>query len=384
MDLSVDLAGVRFPNPLLLGGGPGVTGETMKKAGLSGAGGVVTKTHRLVGMPQISPRIFKTGKLGLVNLEGPANEDGELWFKEEIRIAKEGGVPVVGSIIGLPEPPFEETVKLAEICEQAGADIIEYVLFHVVSKKVGYRKVQVDSTQDPEITFQITTAIRKAVSIPISIKLPPTTLDIVALAKAAEEGGASAITAINTLPNCLPGVDIERGRPLSPALGNYSGAGIKPLGLGSVARIASSVSIPVVGVGGIFTWQDALEYIMVGAHQVELCTAFMLRGSSVFGEIVNGIKQFMERKGYKELSEIRGIALPHIKPWAELSKVSLVARINEDSCSVCKRCIDSCVYGAIEFKPPEAVSILKEKCRGCGTCVQVCPIEDAISLVNEL
>lgn len=379
VDISSEIKGVQFRNPVLLAGGPGVKGETLKKVGLAGAGGVVTKTFRLKGTKQIYPRIFKIGKNNLVNVEGPSEEDAQSWLKE-ISIAKEAGVPVVASIIGSPEPPFQEIIELAKLCQKSGADMMEYVLFHAVSKKSDYRKVGIDTTQDPEVIFDITRAIRTHVDIPISLKLPPSTLDIVAMAKAAEQAGADALTAINTLPNCLAGIDIETGKPIHDALGNYSGTGIKPLGLGSVARIAKAVKIPVVGVGGILSWRDMVEYIMVGAHHVEICTAFFIKGIDIFKEMVSGLSDYMENKGYKSLSELQGIALQHIKTMGEAERVPAYATVDEDICTGCKMCMQSCVYGAISSYE-DTIKIDNEKCGGCGMCLAVCPV-NAITLVQ--
>jgi dihydropyrimidine dehydrogenase (NAD+) subunit PreA len=132
-------------------------------------------------------------------------------------------------------------------------------------------------------------------------------------------------------------------------------------------------------VGGILTWKDAVEYIMVGAHHVEICTAFFLKGFKIFREMVNGVKEFMEEKGYEKIEDMRGIALKHIRQFQELERVELHAEIYEEVCNACKKCVKSCVYGAIVYRAPETIAIDAQKCGGCGMCSEVCPV-NAISM----
>ncbi len=371
-DLSVKIGNVIFPNPVFLAGGPGVTPQTLESALENGAGGIVTKTFQLKPYKQISPRLYKAGKLGIVNLEGPSEEESSFWIRV-IESFKKRGFKVVASIIGWPEQPYTELTTLARQCEEAGADVLEYVFFHFVSRKPAADSLEpvIDTTQDPRVVYDITKAIREVVSIPISAKLPPTTLDISRLAMAAQLAGANAVSAVNTIPNTCPGVNLETGKPLAPALGNYSGPALKPVGLGAVARIKKAVDIHVSGVGGIVTWRDVAEYIMLGAGHVQIATAFFEKGPAIFGELTKGLSEFMDNHGYKNIKEMCGVALPHLRHYSEVEKKDLVALRNEEWCNQCGLCVRSCVYNAIN-QQDKLVIFDQARCRGCGMCSQVC------------
>jgi len=232
---------------------------------------------------------------------------------------------------------------------------------------------------DPKLTAEQTKAVKEAIDVPVTVKLSPNFAYIGEIAKAAEEAGADAISATNSV-QALYGVDIETGEPILPAFGGYSGPAIKPITLRCVAQAAKAVKIPISGIGGVSNWRDVVEYIMVGATTVQTCTAVMWRGLKVFKELSDGLKSFMERKGYEKIEDFKGIALKYLTTVEELAtREPMHAVVDEDLCNGCKICIAVCSYDAIQMVASKAATD-PENCDGCGLCRAWCST-GAIKLV---
>jgi dihydropyrimidine dehydrogenase (NAD+) subunit PreA len=209
------------------------------------------------------------------------------------------------------------------------------------------------------------------------------------------KGGADALSAINTVESLI-GIDIETATPLPIAYGvdkkeqlstygGFCGPAVKPLGLRFVSQIAKALpEVPISGIGGIEDWISAIEYLMVGARTLQVCTAVMWHGFSIIKDMTEGLRKFMERKGYATLDSIVGEALPKITTWTALSKLPpLVARVIDEKCTGCKDCVVACAdggYVAIQMRERVAV-INDETCDGCGLCAIVCE-ENAIEFVH--
>ncbi|MCC7563375.1 MAG: nitronate monooxygenase, partial [Methanobacterium sp.] len=162
--------------------------------------------------------------------------------------------------------------------------------------------------QDPNLTTQIVKAVKKTVKSPVLVKLTPNVTDIVEIARAAESGGADALTLINSLG---PGmrIDLETANPvLSNRFGGMSGPAIKPVALRCVYQVSQEVELPVMGVGGIMDYKDVVEFLYAGASCVQVGTAVMYNGLDVFREITSGLEKFMIRKGYQQVEEMVGLA----------------------------------------------------------------------------
>jgi dihydropyrimidine dehydrogenase (NAD+) subunit PreA len=240
-------------------------------------------------------------------------------------------------------------------------------------------KVGMHIGRDPKLTMEQTKAVKEAIDVPVTVKLSPNFANIGEIAKAAEEGGADAISATNSV-QALYGVDVETGKPILPAFGGYSGPGIKPITLRCVAQVAQAVKIPISAIGGVSNWRDVVEYIMIGATTVQTCTAVMWRGLRVFEELNSGLKSFMERKGYEKIEDFKGIALKYLTTVEELAtREPMKASVNETLCNGCKICVTSCSYDAIQMEDNKARTN-PEKCDGCGLCRAWCPSR-AIELV---
>jgi len=182
-----------------------------------------------------------------------------------------------------------------------------------------------------------------------------------------------AIAAINTIGPCLR-INTETGRPMLGSESGYgwmSGAALKPIALRCVADIASVVKIPVIGVGGIMTGEDVVEFLMAGASAVQVCSAAILEGDTIYGKIASQLEDWLDEHNYSSIQEIKGIALRHMKTGVSLEPPPVV---DLERCTKCGLCAKSCVYNAIKVDKTNDIFIIDDgKCEGCGMCISVCP-----------
>lgn len=295
--VTVEIAGIRFKNPLMLASGiMDEQGDSMVRAAENGAGGVVTKSIGINEREGYKNPVVVEIETGMINAIGLANP-GIDNFKNEIKAVKKKGIPVIGSIFG-NENDFP---VLAEKMERFGVNGIELNLSCPHVKGVGS-----EIGQDPALVEEIVSEVKKKVKIPVFAKLTPNTTDIVKIAKSAEK--ADALVLINTVRAIA--IDIYAKRPvLSNLVGGYSGPGIKPIGLRAVYDVRKEMDIPIIGVGGISNWRDAVEYILAGANALQVGTAIYYRGFSVFDEINRGIEAYMNEEGYTSIEDFSGLAV---------------------------------------------------------------------------
>jgi len=290
---------LRLRNPTILAAGVlDETGASMRSIAEAGAGAIVTKSigrepREGHGNPSVVELSF-----GLINAMGLPNPGIEL-FASEVKEAKKGGVPIIGSVFAGTE---DELAELTSMMENAGADAVELNLSCPHAKGYG---AEIGST--PELVELICRKAKKAARIPVFAKLTPNTSSIAALAKAAEKGGADAVVAINTLKAMA--ISPEAGMPvLANRSGGLSGAATRPVGVRCVYEIYEAVKIPVIGVGGIASGRDALEYIMAGASAVQIGTGVWTDGPEVFGKVNRELLKFMESHGYGTVRDMVGVA----------------------------------------------------------------------------
>jgi dihydropyrimidine dehydrogenase (NAD+) subunit PreA len=360
--LTVEFAGIPFKNPFLLSSAPPTMDvRHILRAARLGWGGAVMKT--ITEEPTVDPRtrlgvLRKNGKaIGMNNIELLSREPLKTWTEDWIpKIKREAPEDFifVASMMSGPEPAG--WTSLAETMSQTGADAIELN----VSCPHGSPEKHMGAFigQDPSLVEQVTRAAKKGTDLPILVKLTPNVTDIVTIAQAAAKGGADGISAINTVESLI-GIDVETATPLPVAYGmdkteqlstygGFCGPAVRPIGLRVVSQIAKALpDIPISGIGGIEDWTSSVEYLMVGARTLQVCTAVMWHGFSIIKTITEGIVKFMERKGYTTLDEMIGEALPKITTWTALTKLSpVVARVIDNRCTGCKKCVVACADGA--------------------------------------
>jgi dihydroorotate dehydrogenase (NAD+) catalytic subunit len=209
------------------------------------------------------------------------------------------------------------------------------------------------------------------VEVPVFVKLSPFR-DMKTAAQAAAEAGTDGIAAINSYGPCLA-IDIETGRPLMGSREGYgwmSGPLLKPLAVRCIFDVARTVDLPILGVGGVSRGEDAIEMFMAGASAVQVCTAAILRGPTIFGKIANQIEKWLDEHGYRSIEEIKGLAIKRLKEHT-LRTTHVPPLLHIDKCTACRLCEISCVYDAIKVTDDKAV-LDESLCYGCGLCVTRC------------
>jgi dihydroorotate dehydrogenase (NAD+) catalytic subunit len=294
----MEIAGLKFRNPTMLASGfLGVSGLTLGRAVEAGAGAIVTKSSSLKpreGNP--GPTIVEL-PVGLLNAIGLASP-GIVLMKDEIEEAKRSGVPVIVSVFGFSVSDYSKSARFAETY---GADAVELNVScpHVSGvSEIG---------QDPKIVAKVTRTVKQAVDIPVFAKLSPNVSNIVEIGRAVERAGADAITAINTIKGML--IDIRVRLPvLSAKIGGLSGPAIKPVAVRCVYELVEKVKLPIVGVGGIMGWEDAVEFFLAGASAVQIGTAILRKDLNVFSEVTQGLASYLKANGFTSVSELVGLA----------------------------------------------------------------------------
>ncbi|MDO9323927.1 MAG: NAD-dependent dihydropyrimidine dehydrogenase subunit PreA [Methanoregula sp.] len=384
--LKTTLGTLTLNNPFLLASGPPTaSGEQIRYAFRFGWAGAVTKTIVPDSMEivDVSPRfaVWKgkdSGLLGFENIELLSKHNVSYWTGEIAAIKSE--FPdrcLIASIMASPDP--QEWQDLAGTMQDVGADAIELN----VSCPHGMPERGVGSAlgQHAGLVRDLTRSVWSVVKIPLIVKLTPNVTDILPVAEAAVEGGADMLAAINTV-QCLMGIDLETLEPKpsvagASTYGGYSGPAVKPIGLRIVSQIARELSVPVMGIGGISRWQDAAEYIAVGASAVQVCTAVMWNGAGIIRNMNVGLSGYLAEKQLAGPGALRGRALPRIGSHASLSRdiSSCAVAAFPDRCTSCGRCVTACRDGGYHaiLLVDRHVSINSGQCDGCSLCSHVCP-----------
>ncbi|WP_455286461.1 dihydroorotate dehydrogenase [[Eubacterium] cellulosolvens] len=297
-ELATEIAGLKLRNPTMLASGfLGVSGETLKRVVEAGAGAVVTKSSSLKprdGNP--GPTIVQVPG-GLLNAIGLANP-GISMMRDEISEAKKSGVPIIVSIFGFSVMDYS---KSAWIAESLGADAVE------LNVSCPHVSGVAEIGQDTAMVGKVTRSVKRVVDIPVFVKLSPNVANIVEIGRSVEMAGADAITAINTLR--AMSIDIHVRLPvLSAKIGGLSGAAIKPVAVRCVYELFERLKIPVVGVGGIMGWEDAVEFFLAGASAVQIGTAILQKDLRVFSEVAEGLSTYIKRNAFTNISELVGLA----------------------------------------------------------------------------
>jgi len=300
--LVTEIAELKLANPTMLAAGIlGLSGEFLRKIAEAGAGAVVTKSvgsKPRMGYPNPTAVQVDCGLLNAMGLPSPGIHN----FGEEIKEAKKGGVPVIVSIFGFLPEDFAEVARVAV---EEGADALELNVSCPHVERAGS-----EIGQSPSLVAEVVREVKNKVDKPVFAKLTPNVADVAAVAEAAAEAGADAVTAINTVRAMT--IDIETTWPvLANRIGGLSGPAIKPVAVRCVYEIHRRVDVPVVGCGGIITWQDAVEFMLAGASAVQVGTAVAFEGLDVFKSIAKGIETYLERMGFGSVKEIVGLSHQH-------------------------------------------------------------------------
>lgn len=402
-DLRTTFCGIEVKNPIVVTSCDfGETERLAKRVIDQGIGVLVSKTIHKIDGPHRWPRPF------FYSLKPFGNElkdswvcsqmfssiDYDYWMNVEgpkiVKLCKENNVAFVGSVCGIGTD-IESWTELCQDMERIGVDMIEldtggpHATFGAVEE---HKDVGAPLALDTEKASVIIKACLAAVDIPIIFKMTPQCNNMAGMASAVTKAGAHAISANNAFYGTW--IDHETGTFYG---GNYSSGGLigrswQLYSLAKVMEITATVKTSVCGIGGIFHTDDVVRYLMAGCEVAGMCSAVYSRGVGVLGETVQGLSDYMDRKGYKTVDELVGKVVDefiYLRDWPRekiMAKQSpVVPKVNEDKCTGCGICSKLCAYGAIEMEDNKPV-INNDYCKGCGWCVGHCPV-DAITMIEK-
>jgi len=434
--LETTFCGIQCLNPFWLASAPPSNcSEQVMRAFDAGWGGAVWKT---IGEPitNVSSRyssIDWNGQrmMGFNNIELISDRPIEVNLEEiaEVKRRYPKHVIIASLMVESRREAWHDIVKRAE---DAGADGLElnFGCPHGMSERgMGSAVGQV-----PEYAERITGWAKEKARTPVIVKLTPNITDIRATARAAKRAGADALSAINTI-NSITGIDLDTLEP-NPNVGGlsshggYCGPAVKPIALNMVHQVMSdpASALPMSGIGGIGSWRDAVEFILLGSGTVQVCTAVMHYGYRIIEDMADGMLQWMAEKGYSTIDDFRGLSIPKVREWKDLDlNFKIVARIHEELCIGCQLCYTACWDGAHQcihldrtlpmpdttrtpamvaaessrriaitpipkldpgnsgvssaITPLERIPRVDEHhCVGCNLCSLVCPVENCITM----
>ena len=385
--LEIDFCGIRCENPFFLASSAVCTNyEMVARALEAGWGGVFYKTICKQEIREVSPRfdaVYGNGKkgdfYGFRNMEQLSENPVEMDFDILRRLKKNyPSKIIIASIMGQLE---EEWVELAKMAEEAGCDAVELNFSCPQMRLTGLGS---DIGQNNELILFYTSFVRDAVKIPVIPKMTPNVQEMSTPALACFYGGASGISAINTIKSITMSHEAEVSD--KKTVSGYSGKAVKPIALRMIYEMTGNPMLhkagiekhmDISGIGGIETWRDALEFIQLGCRNVQVCTAVMQYGYRIIDDLILGLQHYMAERGITELKklvgeELKNIVLPH-----DLDRETMVfPKIDRETCIGCGRCHISCMDGghqAIAFGEDRKPRIIGQKCVGCHLCRLVCP-----------
>ena len=396
-NLKSDFIGIKSPNPFWLASAPPTDKSyNVRRAFDAGWGGVVWKTVGEEGPPIVNVNGPRYGAiwgadrrlLGLNNLELITDRPLEINLQEMKEVKRD--YPDRALIASIMVPCVEEAwKKILPLVEETGADGVElnFGCPHGMSE----RGMGAAVGQVPEYIEMVTRWVKQYTRMPCIVKLTPNITDILKPAEAALSGGADAVSLINTISS-ITSVNLDLFAP-EPTIGTkgthggYCGPAVKPIALNMIADIARSPNtsgLPISGIGGVTTWRDAAEFMVMGAGNVQVCTAAMTYGFKIVEEMISGLSDWMDEKHITSTGDIVGKAIPNYTDWQYLNLNYVAkAKINQDLCINCGRCFAACEdtsHQAILMSDDRKFTVIDEECVACNLCVNVCPVDNCITM----
>ncbi len=397
-DLRCEIGGVKSPNPFWLASAPPTDkAYNVERAFRAGWGGVVWKT--LGEDPPIVNTASRYGAIsfngqrmaGFNNIELITDRPLDVNLREIKQVKRDW--PDRAMLVSLMVPCEEASwLAMLKLVEDTGADGIElnFGCPHGMSE----RGMGAAVGQVPEYVEMVTRWCKANTAMPVFVKLTPNVTSILGPARAAKAGGADAVSLINTV-NSVMSVDLDAMAP-TPTVngkgshGGYCGPAVKPIALYLVAEIARDpecAGLPISAIGGIGTWGDAAEFHALGAGSVQVCTAAMHRGFRIVDDMIDGLSNWMDEKGYRGLEDFRAAAIPHTVDWQQLDmNYEIVAEIDQSLCIKCGLCHIVCedtahqAIAASRENGDRRYQVIDAECVGCNLCMHVCPVEGCITM----
>lgn len=416
-DLTTTFAGITSPNPFWLASAPPTnSGYQINKAFEAGWGGAVWKT---IGAPVLnisnrygSLRVGEQRLAAINNVELVSDRPLDINLKEiaEVKRNWPDRAVIVSAMVDADPNAWKEII---DKIEQTGADGIE--LNYGCPQGMSERGMGAAVGQVPELCQLNTEWATSCTDLPVIVKLTPNVTDITVSAQAAVAGGATALSLINTI-NSITKVDLDT-LSISPNIGGrathggYAGPAVRPIALHMLSELMQKPDIaelPISGMGGIVTWRDAAEFLLLGATSVQVCTGAMHYGFRIVSDMISGLSNWMDERGFATIDDFRGQALRNLGSFGDLDlSFKAVAEIDPDLCIRCNLCYIACedtAHQCIDLVDPAGnvvdskldarvngktvldirpiPKVRESDCVGCALCANVCPVNNCITMVE--
>jgi dihydropyrimidine dehydrogenase (NAD+) subunit PreA len=399
-DLRSEFCGIKSPNPFWLASAPPTDkAYNIERAYRAGWGGVVWKTLGEEGPPIVNVSGPRYGAwhgpdrrvMGFNNIELITDRllDVNLREIKEVKRNWPDRALVVSLMVPCEEKAWVDILARVEETEADGVEL-NFGCPHGMSERgMGSAVGQV-----PDYVEMVTRWCKAHTRMPVIVKLTPNVGNICAPGEAAARGGADGVSLINTV-NSIMSVDLDAMAPVPTVAGmgshgGYCGRAVKPIALYMVSELARDPAMrgmPLSGIGGIESWRDAVEYLALGAGNVQVCTAAMVYGFKIVQDMISGLETFMDERGFSRVSDLVGLANPKVTSWENLDlDYTVKALIDQSLCIKCGKCHIVC-----EDTSHQAITatrdglrhfeVIEEECVGCNLCPSVCPVQDCITLV---
>lgn len=398
-DISTNFLGIKSPNPYWLASAPPTDKKyNVLRALEAGWGGVVWKTlgSQVKNVSSRYSAVDYNGKrvMGFNNIELISDRPLHLNLQEIAEVVREfpDRAMVVSLMADNTRESWHELIKQVEDTGAHGLEL-NFGCPHGMTE----RGMGATVGQDPEIARMVVEWVMETATLPVITKLTPNVHSVVPSGRAAVEAGSHALSLINTIQS-VTGINLDTFVPNpyvagKSVFGGYCGPAVKPIALKMLATISQDAvtrKVPVSGIGGISTWKDAAEFILLGATTVQVCTAAMTHGFRIIEDLCEGLSNWMDEKGFKNMDDFRGLSVSMLTHWEDLDiNYHIVANINQDKCIHCGLCYIACEDTshqsiALQWgKPYNTYTIKEAECVGCNLCEIICPVEDCITMVEQ-
>lgn len=398
-DISANFLGIKSPNPFWLASAPPTDKQVnVLRAFEAGWGGVVWKTlgSQVKNVSSRYSAVDYNGRrvMGFNNIELISDRPLDINLKEIkecVRLFPDRAM-IVSLMADNDRNSWHELIKKVEDTGAHGLEL-NFGCPHGMTE----RGMGAAVGQDPDIARKVVEWVMEAATIPVITKLTPNVHSVVPTGRAAVEAGTHALSLINTIQS-VTGVDLDTFVPNpnvggKSTFGGYCGPAVKPIALKMLTTIGQdrvTSAVPVSGIGGIETWKDAVEFMLLGATTLQVCTAAMKYGFRIIEDMCDGLNNWMNEKGFQTIDEFIGRSLSTLTNWEELDmNFHIVAHINQDKCIHCGLCYIGCEDGSHQAinlsygNPYNTYSIKEDECVGCNLCQLVCPVDNCITMTEQ-
>jgi dihydropyrimidine dehydrogenase (NAD+) subunit PreA len=398
-NLHSNFLGIKSPNPFWLASAPPTDKYiNVHRAFEAGWGGVIWKTLgdqvKNVSSRYAANDFYGQKVMGLNNIELISDRPLDINLKEIRDIIREwpDRAVVVSLMANNTRESWHELIKKVQDTGCHGFELNFGCPHGMVERGMG-----AVVGQDPEIAKMVVEWVMEASQIPVITKLTPNVHSVVPTGKAVVQAGSNGLSLINTIQSVM-GVDLNTLVPNpnvggQSVFGGYCGPAVKPIALKFLTTLmqdATTNKVPISGIGGISTWKDAAEFMLLGASNVQVCTAAMKYGFRIVRDLCDGLSNWMDEKGYEKLDDFIGLSSPKLTHWEDLDlNYHIVANIDQDKCIHCGLCYIACEdtsHQSISIAhgtPYNTYAIKEDECVGCNLCKLMCPVTDCITMIEQ-